>query len=203
MLPVVREWGLSLSRAAAVICGYSAAALEAIVVVSQCSEILLSVALLFTNSLAFYLSAMLRLNASVRSTLAGLLFSLEEGYKHGHSSSTWLSSHTSRNSSCSSQSWGGRGRGRRRAAKCLKMMLKTVPAIWRRSLFICTSIAALFTSSPLCSDFRPGNTTMNTLCGCTSRFLSALQTVTSISTQVLGIVWDLSTLISRMLLQVT
>lgn len=158
MLPVVRQWRLLLSRAAA--------ALETIVMVSQCSETLLSTALVSTNGLAFCLSVMLRLNASVRSTLARLLISLEERDKHGHSScSTWLSSHTFRRSSCSCQRGGGR------AARSLKIMLKTVPAICRHSLSTCISImtlihAALFTSEALCSDFRSGDPTMKILHGC-------------------------------------
>lgn len=146
ILPAVGEWRLSLFRAVAVLSNLSAAALEGVVVVSQCNEILLSIALAFTNSLALYISTMLRLNAFLRRTLAGVLSSREELDRQGHPScSTWPSSQSSRGSSSCSVRW-------------LKSVLCAVPALCRCSRSICMTLfhvaqSAMFT---LCSDFRPG-----------------------------------------------
>lgn len=173
MLPVVGEWRLYLLRVVAVFCNYSAAALEAVVVVSQCNEILLRIALAFTNSLAFYLSTMLKLNKFLRPMLlAGVLFSREGLDPHRHSScSTWASSKTFRDNSCSPLCCGGG-----RTARWLKSALHAVPALRRHSQFALTTVM--------------------TLCGCIRPLLSTLQTVTGYSAQVLGIIWDLSSPIS-------
>lgn len=197
MLPVVGEWRLCLLGAAAVFCNYSAAALEALVVVSQCNEILLRVALAFTNGLALYLSTMLRLNAFLRLTLAGALSSPEELDRHGRSScSTWPPSRPFRNGSRSPLCCGGG-----RTAKWFKWVqsaLHAVPALCRCSLSVCKTISTLTCAalSALCSDFRPSVSTVLTLCGCIRPLLSTLHTVTGYSTQVLGVVWDLSSLMS-------
>lgn len=187
MLLVIGEWRLYLFRAVAIFCNYSAAALEAIIVVSQCNEILLKIALAFTNSLAFYLSTMLRLNTSLRLMLAGVLFS-QDG-QHGHSScSTWASSKTLRNSSCSLLCYGGG-----RTVSHSESVLHAVPALCRCSMSVCMTILALLTQ---CNNFRPRVSAIMTLCGCMRPLLSTLQTVTGYSAQVLGIIWDLSSLFS-------
>lgn len=195
MLPAVRGRRLSLLRAVAVFRNYSAAALETVVAVSRCNEIFLRAALAFTNALAFYLSTMLWLNAFLRLTLAGVLSSREELDGRGDSGlSSWPSSRTFRNNSCSPVCCGGR------TAKWLKLAL---PAFCRCSLSVCVTVlalvhvalSALFT---LCSDFRPSVSTVLTLCGCIRPLLSTLQTVTTYSTQILGIIWDLSSLMSSL-----
>lgn len=194
MLPAVVEWRLRLLGAAAVFCNYSAAALEAVVVVSQCNEILLRVALAFTNSLALYLSTMLRLNAILRLTLAGVLFSRGELGQHGRSScSTRPPSQTFRNDSRSPLCCGGE-----RTAERLKWVRSALPALCRCSLSVCKTISAFIRAalSALCSDFRPSVSTILTLCGCIRPLLSTLHTVTGYSTQVLGVIWDLSSLMS-------
>lgn len=169
VLPVVGKWRLPLFKAVSAFCNYSAAALEAIVVVSQCSEILLSVALAFTRSLAFYLSTMLRLTAFLRLTLAGALHSREELDQRGRRGcSTWPSF----------DSCGGGGGGR--TARYL--VLHGVPALCRCSTSVCKTLLSL------CSDSTPG--------GSIRPLLSTLQTATSYSTQVLGIIWDLASVIS-------
>lgn len=193
MLPVFGEWRVPLFKAAAAFSNYSAAAIEAIVVVSQCNEILLSVALAFTNSLAFYLSTMLRLNAFLRLTLAGVRLSREELNQHGLSSrSTWPSSQTSRSSSCSPLRCGGG-----RSVRWLKSALHGVPALCRCSLSVCRTLIHVALSA-LRSDSRPSVSTIRTLCVCIRSLLSTLQTVTGYSAQVLGIVWDVSSLISSL-----
>lgn len=186
MVPVVGEWRLYLLRAVAVFCNYSATAIEAIVVVSQCTEMLLRIALAFINSLAFYFSTMLRLNTFLRQTLAGVLFSREG--RHGHwSCSTWASSKSFRNNSCSPLSCEGG-----RTVRWLKSVLHAVPALCRCSLSVCVTILALSAQS---SNSGPTGSIM-TLCGCIRPLLSTLLTVTVYSTQVLGIIWDLSSLTS-------
>lgn len=145
ILPAVGEWRLSLFRAFAVLSNLSAAALEGVVVVSQCNEILLSIALAFTNSLALYISTMLRLNAFLRRTLAGVLSSREELDRQGHPScSTWPPSQSSRSSSCS--------------VRWFKSVLCAVPALCRCSRSVCMTLihAALSALFTLGSDFRPG-----------------------------------------------
>ncbi|KAI9527729.1 hypothetical protein NQZ68_027819 [Dissostichus eleginoides] len=93
MLFVVGEWRTFFISAVASFRNYSAAALEDIIVVSQCSEILLKVALAFSNSLPFYLSTLLSLNAFLRLTLAGVVLSRRRQDQHGRSScSTWAPS---------------------------------------------------------------------------------------------------------------
>lgn len=189
MLPAVGEWRLPLFRAMAVVCNCSAATLKAIVVVSRCNEILLSITLAFTHSLAFYLSTMLRLNALLRLTLAGVLSSHEELLDRP-------SSQTSRHSSCSPLCCGGGG-----SVRWLKSALRAVPALCRCSLSVCMAVltlthVALSALLTLWSDVRPSVSTIRTLCGCIRPLLSTLQTVTGYSTKVLGIIWDMSSLIS-------
>lgn len=183
MLPVVVKWRLPLFKAVSALCNYSAAALEAVVVVSQCSEILLSVALAFTRTLAFYLSTMLRLNAFLRLTLAGVLHSREElllDQRGRRSCSTWSSY-----DSCSHLCCGGGGG---RTARCL--VLHGVPALCRCSLSVCKTLLSV------CSASKPSVSTFLTLCGSVRPLLSTLQTVTSYSTQVLGIIWDVASVMS-------
>lgn len=187
MLPAVGEWRLPLFRAMAVVCNCSAATLKAIVVVSRCNEILLSITLSFTHSLAFYLSTMLRLNALLRLTLAGVLSSQEELLDRPSTNcSTWPSTQTSRHSSC---------------VRWSKSALRAMPAICRCSLSVFMAVltlthVALSALLTLWRDFRPSVSTIRSLCGCIRPLLSTLQTVTGYSTKVLGIVWDMSSLIS-------
>ena len=183
MLPVVGEWRLSLLRVVAVFYNFPAAAIEAIIVVSQCTEILLRTALAFINSLAFYFSTMLRLNTFLRQTLAGVLFSREG--RHGHwSCSTWASSKSFRNNSCSALSCEGG-----RSERWWKSALHALPALCRRSLSVCVTVLALSAQS---SNSGSRGSTIMTVCGCIRKLLSTLLTVTGYSTQVLGIIWDLS-----------
>lgn len=151
MLPVDGEWRLPLFRAVAVLCNYSAAALEAIVVVSQCNEIFLSIALAFTNSFALYLSAMLRLNVLLR-TLAGVLFSHDELDQHS-SCATWPSSQTSGHNGFSPLCCGGGGG----SVRWLKSALRGVPALCRCSLSVCMTVLELIhvALSPVDSVQRP------------------------------------------------
>lgn len=150
MLPVVIKWRLPLFRAVSALRNYSAAALEAIFVVSQCSEILLNIALALTTSLAFYLSTMLRLNALLRLTLAGVLHSREELDQRGRRScSTWPSY-----DSCSHLCGGGGGAGGR-TARCL--VLHGVPALCRCSLSVCKTLLSL------CNASKPRVSTIRTL----------------------------------------
>ena len=153
VLPAVREWRLSLFRAVAVLSNLSAAALEAVVLVSQCNEILLSIALVFTNSLALYISTMLRLNAFLRRTLAGVLSSREQLDQQGHPScSTWPSSQSSRSSSCS--------------VRWLKSVLRAVPALCHRTWSICMTLihVALSDLFTLCNNFRSSVFWLHRLC---------------------------------------
>ncbi len=183
-LPAAGERRRPLFGVVAVFCNYLAAALKAIIVVSQCSEILLSVALAFTKSLAFYLSTMLRLNALFRITLTGV-FSPEELHRHGHSQ-------TSRNWSCSSLCGGGG-----RTMTWLKLVLRAVPALGCCSSVCVTLIQmALSALSSLCREFRPSISAILTLCGCIRALLSTLQTVIGVSTQVTGIVCDVLSFLS-------
>lgn len=195
MLPAVGEWRLSLFRAVDVFCNYSAAAFETIAVISQCNEILLRVALAFTNSLSFYLSTMLRLNSFLRRTLAGVLFSREELDQHGYSScSGWPSSQTFRNNRSSPLCC--RGERPARWLKSVQSALNALPGLCRRSRSVCVTMLALFHVAPsalltLCSDLRPSVSTIMTLCGFIRSLLSTLQTVTGYSTKIVGIIWDL------------
>lgn len=197
MLPMVGEWRLFLLRAMAVFCNYSAAACEAIVVVSQCNEILLRLALAFTSSLSFYLSTMLRLNALLKLMLAGVLFSQDELNQRGHfSCSTWPSSRAFRNSRSPLCCGGGRSV---KWNKSIRALVHAVPAICQWSWSVCVTIlalvqAALSALSALCRNFRLTVSTIMTLCGCIRPILFTLQTVTGYSTQALSIVWDLSSL---------
>lgn len=152
MLPVDGEWRLPLFRAVAVLCNYSAAALEAIVVVSQCNEIFLSIALAFTNSFALYLSAMLRLNVLLRRTLAGVLFSHDE-LDQRSSCATWPSSQTSGHNGFSPLCCGGGGG----SVRWLKSALRGVPALCRCSLSVCMTVLELIhvALSPADSVQRP------------------------------------------------
>lgn len=200
MLAVAGEWRPSLSRAVAVFCTSSAAALEAIIVLNDCNEILLNIALGFTKSLVFCLSTMLRLNAFLRLTLAGVLLSHEEPDQHGHSLCfPWSSSQTFTTNSCTPLRCGG-GRPANRL-KSVRSLLLAVPAVCRCSLSVCKTILTLINVaqsalSALCRNSRNGVSTIMTLCGCIRPLVSTLQIVTGYSTQVLGIVWDVSSLIS-------
>lgn len=190
MLFAVAAWRLFL-RAAAAFYVPSAAALEAIFVFSQYNDILLRMALAFTNILSFYLLTMLRLNSFLGLTLAGVLFSREELEQQRRHSvcSTWASSRTDRNS-CTLLCC-----GEQRPVTWLKPVLRAVPALCRCSRSVCMSILAL---STYCCIFRPSGSTVRTLCAFIRPLLnlSILQTLTAYSALVLGIVWDLSSLIS-------
>lgn len=190
MLLADGAWRPPLATAIAVFCSYSAAALEAIFVVSQCSEIFLSIALAFTNTFALYLSALLRLNALLRRTLAGVLFSqVELDRRSGCSARPSSQTH-----GCSPLCCGGGGEG---SVRWLKSALRGVPALCRCSLSVCMTVlelvhvalSVLLTPS---SDFRPSVATILLLCGCVRPLLSTLHTVTGYSAKILGVVWDAS-----------
>lgn len=195
MLFLVRKWKLHLLLSMAVFCNYAAAALEAIVVVSQCNEILLKIALAFTNGLSFYLSTMLKLNAFFRLTLAGVLPSCDKLDRQGQlSCSTWPLSQTFRQSSCSPVCGGGST-----SVKPFLSLLHAVPALCRHSLSVCMTVIHLAPSSlpHLASFITSTVSTIVTLRGCIRPVQSMLLTLTVYSTQVLGIVWDLSLLLNN------
>ncbi|TNN55581.1 hypothetical protein EYF80_034178 [Liparis tanakae] len=189
-LLVLGAWRLHLLSAVAILCNYSVAALEALVVVSHCNEILLRIALAFTKSVAFYLSSMLRLNAFLRLTLAGVLSSRGGPDRRRHSTcSTCASSNTVGNDS-SSPSCSGGGR----AARWLTSALHATPALCRCS----RSVGAVVSSmSAWRGRFSSTVSTLRTLCRCVRPLLSTFQVGIGYSAQVLGIVWDLSSLISK------
>lgn len=188
MLPVVGRWRLPLLKAMAVFCNYSTAACEAIVVISQCNEILLTTALALTNSVAFYLSTMLRLNTFLRLTLAGALFSREELDQRRHSScSTWPSSRTFGQNGCSPLCW-GEGTSVERV-KSVQSALRAVPTLCRCARSVCAAVLALVhvVLSLLCGNVRPTVSSIVTICGCIRPALLTLLTVTGYSTQLLDL----------------
>ncbi|KAK5871553.1 hypothetical protein PBY51_004430 [Eleginops maclovinus] len=159
MLLVVGEWRSFPFRWVAMFRNSSVAALEHIIVVNQCIEILLRVALAFTNSLAIYLSILLKLNAFLRLGLAGVLDGRDQ---HGRSScSTWASSKTFSNTSCCLCSGGGS------AVLWLKSALHAVPALCRRSRSVSMTLLAL---APQRSNLRPS--AIMALCGCIKSLLT-------------------------------
>ncbi|MED6233353.1 hypothetical protein ATANTOWER_010587 [Ataeniobius toweri] len=88
----------------------SEAAYEDIIIMSMCSEIVLKTALILTNSLAFQLKIMLKLNALLRVVLTGQLLPPKDFDQCGCSRwSTWLSSKTIWNNSLSLVCGEGRG----------------------------------------------------------------------------------------------
>jgi len=139
---MVADWRRFLLGAAATFSHYSAAACEAIILISLSNEILLKAALVFTKSLALYLSIMLKLNAFLRLTMAGVLSSLEDSDRGACSScSTWPSSQRPGNNSCSSLCCGGR-----RAVrwwKSVQAAMCVLPAICQHSLSVCVTILFL------------------------------------------------------------
>lgn len=166
-------------------------AAAAIFVVSQCSEIFLSVALAFTNSFALCLSALLRLNALLRRTLAGVLFSQVELDRRS-GCATWPPSQTH---GCAPLCCGGGGGGG--SVRWLKSALRGVPALCRCSLSVCVTVlelvhVALSVLLTPTRDFRPSVATIMLLCGCVRPLLSTLHTVTGYSAKILGTVWDVS-----------
>lgn len=172
MLPVVGGWRLPLLRAVAVFCTCSTAACEAIVVISQCAEILLRSALALTNSVSLYLSTMLRLNALLRLALAGALFAREEPDQRRRSScSTRPLSHTFGESCCSPLCWGEGA-----SVERLRSVLHAVPTACRSARSACAATLALVhvVASLLCGDFRPTVSTMLTLCSCVRPVLFTL-----------------------------
>lgn len=130
MPPMLSEWILPLFKAMLVFCNYSAAAVEAMVVVSCCNEVLLSVALAFTNIFACGLSVMLRLNIIFRLMLTAVLTSQEKlprGMDFSSSPSSQVSKLDSRSPVCC-----GAGRGWWR----WKPTLCVVPALCLCSLSV-------------------------------------------------------------------
>lgn len=139
MLAVVGEWVPSLSRVVTFLHDCSTAACEALVVICRCNEILLKSALGFTNSVALYLSAMLRLNASLRLALAGVLFSRGKPDPRRRSSCcTWPSSCAFGESGCSALCWGGGRPVKQR--KAIRVVLHAVTELCRYVTFVCSTI---------------------------------------------------------------
>lgn len=162
MLPAIKDWTVSVFGAMASICTYLAAALQAIVAVSWCNETLLSISLVFTDSLTFYLPITLKMNALLRLTLAGVLFSQEELDRRWTSCSAWPPSQTSRHSSCRPLCSGG---GRR--VRWSQSALHGVPALRRCLLSVCMAVlafihVALSALLTLSTDFRPRVSTVRT-----------------------------------------
>ena len=153
VFPMMGEWRVVLQRSMTVLSGYSLAACQVIIAVCTFLEIFLETALDLTNIFALYLSVMLKMNVLIWLMLAGILLD-----QCGCSScSTWPSSQTSRNNSCSPLC------GQRRAAqrlKSVKAVLCVLPTICQLSLSACVTIlplvhVALSILSALFSNFRP------------------------------------------------
>lgn len=186
-LLLLGAWRLHVLSAVAILRNYSVAALEALVVVSRCNEILLRIALAFTRSIAFYLSSMLRLNAFLRLTLAGVLFS--RGGPDQPRRSACASSKTARNNSSSPLCFGGGP-----AARWLTAALHATPALCRCSRAVGAAVSSLSTWRGRVSSTV---STVRTLCRCIRPLLSTFRVGIGYSAQVLGIVWDLSSLVSK------
>lgn len=93
MLPVAGDVRLGFLRAASLLCCCSAAALDLVVLLCLGSEALLTAALVLTHSVAFSLSAMLKLTSLLRLALAGVLPSRQNpDHRGGGTSSGRLSS---------------------------------------------------------------------------------------------------------------
>lgn len=172
-------------RAMAIFSNYTAAACKAIIVVSVCNEILLKTALVLTNNLAAYLSVMLKLNAFPRLMLAGVLSSQEVlDHQVFSSCSTWPSSQTSRNNSCSCLCCGGRRAVQR--LKSVQAVLCILPAIFQHSLLVCvTTLAiihfALSVLTALYSNTRSIVSTLIVLGVCARPSVSIFQTLGNVS----------------------
>lgn len=189
-LLLVGLWRLHLLTAVAIFCNYSRAALEATAVATQCNDVLLRIALAVTKCTALCLSTMLRLNAFLGQTLAGVLFSREAVDQRRHSiCSTCESSETFGNQrSCLLCRGGGK------TVLWLKSALHAGYALCGCLQCVSKAIVALLR---WCSTFRPSVSTIMTLCGLIRSLLSTCQTVTGYATQVLDIFGDQSLLISR------
>lgn len=179
MPPMLSEWTLPLFKAVLVFCNYSAAAVEAMVVLSCCNEVLLSVALAFTNILACSLSVMLRLNIIFRLMLTAVLTSQEKLPRGTDFSSP--SSQVSRLDGCSPLCCGaGRSWWRWKPTLCVVPALCLCSlSVWKTGLAIIhVAVSALLT---LCSSSWPSVYTVLTLCGCIAPLLSTLPTATGYS----------------------
>lgn len=122
---------------------YSTAASEAIIIMSMCSEMFLKTALILTNSLAFNLKIMLKLNAFLRLALTGELLppkSLDQSGGSGQSAR--LSSEKTVWNSSLSLVW---DEGRRAVPwlKSVLVVLRVLPTICRHSLCVSVTILAL------------------------------------------------------------
>lgn len=178
---ILSKWRLFFLRAMAVFCNYSEAVCEAIIVVSSCNEILLKAALVLTKNVAAYLSVMLKLNAFLRMMLAGVLSSqVVLDQRLIASCSTWPSSQTSRNNSCSSLCFGGRRA--MQGLKSVQAVLCVFPAIFQHSVSVCVTILAvvhfaLSVLMALYSNFRPIVSTFLVLGICARPSVSVFQTL--------------------------
>ncbi|KAM3610260.1 uncharacterized protein V6R79_001505 [Siganus canaliculatus] len=174
MLPAGEPRRSPFLRAAAFFCDSSAAVLEAVLLLSRCGELLLSMALALAHAFTIYLSAMLRLNTFLRLWLAGVLLSHDEAQQRW-SCSTWPSSQPCRQSSSCPLRCGGGG-----ALSWGRLALHTVPALCRCSLSVCVTLWTVIHVAPsalstLCSDFRP-SVSIWTFCGSIRPLLSSLHT---------------------------
>ena len=176
MLPVLGEWRLTFFRAVTTFFEYSAATLETIAAVCLYNEIFLRFALALTNTLAFYLSAMLRLNALLRLMLAEVLLSQELDRPSPSSRTSRLNS-----------------RGGGRCRRWWKLVRHVLPVFCRLSWWACTNVLVLLPLVPtalltLSRDFRPSMCTSLTMCGFIRLLLSSSWTGTAYSTKLLGVI---------------
>lgn len=173
MFNMLGGWRLFLSRAVAVFSNYSRAACEAIVVVTEWSEVFLKVALVCTSSLTVYLSILLKLNVLLRLMAAGVLYSREDGFR------------CSSPRACSSARCCGAGGGRcgKTWLRTMQSVLRVVSALCQCVTCVCESVLDLLHVAPsalsaLSRSFRLTVCTVMTLCGCIRPVLLTLQTVT-------------------------
>lgn len=171
MFNMAGGWRLFLLRAVAVFGNYPRAACEAIVVVTEWSEVFLKIALVCTSSLTLYLSTLLKLNVLLRLMLAGVLYSREDRFR------------CSSPRACSSAGCcGGGGRCGKTWLRTMQSVLRVVSALCHCVPCVCESVLDLLHVAPpalsaLSTSFRLTVSTVMTLCGCIRPVLLTLQTV--------------------------
>ncbi|KAK2837465.1 hypothetical protein Q5P01_014677 [Channa striata] len=147
---------------------------------------------------AFYLSALLRLNAFLRLTLSGVSGARrppreEEDVdvdQRRHSCCSTRPrplSRTSGDDVCSPVCWGGDTGAER--VKLVRLVLPVVPTLCRGAVSVCSTVVALIHVAPsvLCANLRPGVSTAVTVCGCIRPVLFTVLTVTGYCTQLLDL----------------
>lgn len=144
------EWRL---KAMAAVCDCSVSVCEAVFALSVCGELLLKTALVLVHILAVYLSVLLKLNAFLKVTLAGVIF--PRGSSDQTDCSMWISSENS--DSCS---FLGRKKRAVRWLQTLQAALYVLPAVCQHLLRVSVTVlpvlhAALPVPLALFNNFRP------------------------------------------------